>query len=362
MEIDLSTTPIFFPALLTLCAAYPAFAPHFSAERQRAWILTTLASSLMTLASLPFVFDYFSHGGIASIQARAGLAEAVNRFFQAYLVGDMLLGALCYRAQINFLTGWVHHVVYVGITELAVRRGWAHVFCLCAVMELPTFLLGLSTLLPRLRSNALFAFAFFATRIVFHVVLMVECAVVPVVASASSSVARLPALLLALVFPLHAMWFRGCVAGFIRRYRVSHPAPSASFLHSSSSSTSNALAVKVESHPLTPDIHPDACSPSRHSSPPLSLPLALPLPLSLGFSPPPAAPWPARLHRLRAWVSASDPSGGFGYGMGLRELRERVKHRRAIGIRPRAAVMARRMSASLMGGAGVVVGYVRGLA
>ncbi|KAJ6463125.1 hypothetical protein C8R47DRAFT_1225248 [Mycena vitilis] len=385
MDIDLSTTPIFLPALLTLCAAYPALAPHFPAERQRAWILTTLASSLMTLSSLPFVADYFSHGGIAGVLARAALAVAVNRFFQAYLVADMLLGALCYRAQINFLTGWVHHVVYVGITELAVRRGWAHVFCLCAVMELPTFLLGLSTLIPRLRSNALFALAFFATRIVFHVVLMVECALAPVVSSSASTPslslstptsdlatstfggaisiaphlaengvilgtmeawnrylsARLPALLLALVFPLHAMWFRGCVAGFIRRYRLSHP---------SSPTASPTLAVKVEPHPLTPDIHPDARSLLRHSSPPL----ALPLPPSLQH----AAPWPDRLHRLRAWVSASDPerwlSGGFGYGMGLRELRERVKHRRP--IRPRAAVMARRMSASLMGGAGVVVG------
>ncbi|KAJ7670062.1 hypothetical protein DFH06DRAFT_1372759, partial [Mycena polygramma] len=158
------------------CAAYPALAPHLPTERQRAWVLTTLASAFMTLASLPFVADYFLHGGVAGVQARAGLAGAVNRFFQAYLVADMLLGALCYRAQINFLTGWVHHVVYVGITELAIRRGWAHVFCLCAVMELPTFLLGLSTLLPRLRSNVLFALAFFATRIVFHVVLLVECA------------------------------------------------------------------------------------------------------------------------------------------------------------------------------------------
>ncbi len=30
----------------------------------------------------------------------------------------------------------------------------------------------------------------------------------------------LPTALLALVFPLHAMWFRGCVAGFVRRWRL----------------------------------------------------------------------------------------------------------------------------------------------
>ncbi|KAJ7916012.1 hypothetical protein B0H13DRAFT_2323869 [Mycena leptocephala] len=54
----------------------------------------------------------------------------------AYLTADMLIGALCYRAQIGW---WVHHVVYIGITETAVRKGWAHVFCLCAVMETDVF-------------------------------------------------------------------------------------------------------------------------------------------------------------------------------------------------------------------------------
>jgi hypothetical protein len=65
------------------------------------------------------------------VQPRVGAAVAVNRVFQAYLTADMLIGALCYRAQIGW---WVHHVVYIG-TETAVRKGWAHVFCLCAVME-----------------------------------------------------------------------------------------------------------------------------------------------------------------------------------------------------------------------------------
>ncbi|KAJ7875040.1 hypothetical protein B0H13DRAFT_2668990 [Mycena leptocephala] len=62
----------------------------------------------------------------------------------------------------SVLTGWMHHVVYIGITETAIRRGWARVFCL------PPFLLSLSTLFPRTRSNTLFALTFIATRIVFQ--------------------------------------------------------------------------------------------------------------------------------------------------------------------------------------------------
>jgi hypothetical protein len=61
--------------------------------------------------------------GKTRVQPRVGAAVAVNRVFRAYLTADMLIGALCYRAQIGFLTGWVHHVVYIGITETAVRKG-----------------------------------------------------------------------------------------------------------------------------------------------------------------------------------------------------------------------------------------------
>jgi hypothetical protein len=144
-----SLAPIFLPALLVFCALYPLLSRPFPSVRQRAWLLTGVASGLMTCASVPFVLDYagFHFGsiqgereetkgwGVGMVQPRVEAAVAVNRVFQAYLAADMLIGALCYRSQIGFLTGWVHHVVYVGITEIAIWWGWAHVFCLCAVIE-----------------------------------------------------------------------------------------------------------------------------------------------------------------------------------------------------------------------------------
>ncbi|KAJ7916005.1 hypothetical protein B0H13DRAFT_2451802 [Mycena leptocephala] len=98
-----SLAPIFLPALL--CAG----------------ILTGVVSGLMTCAALPFVLDYasFHFGliegeqegrkgwGVGMVQPRVEAAVAVNRVFQAYLTADMLIGFLCYRSQIGFLTGWV---------------------------------------------------------------------------------------------------------------------------------------------------------------------------------------------------------------------------------------------------------------
>lgn len=40
-----------------------------------------------------------------------------------------------YRSQLSFLTGWVHHLVYIAILEFTIRHAWTHMFCLCACME-----------------------------------------------------------------------------------------------------------------------------------------------------------------------------------------------------------------------------------
>ncbi|KAF8186534.1 hypothetical protein K438DRAFT_1765306 [Mycena galopus ATCC 62051] len=109
--------------------------PLFPAMRQRAWILTTLASSVMTAFARPGMRDYLTMGGVQGMESRVW-AVGVNRFSKcvpdftlapfAYLTADMVVGGLCYRSQIGFLTDWVHHVLYILITETAIRNGWAH--------------------------------------------------------------------------------------------------------------------------------------------------------------------------------------------------------------------------------------------
>ncbi|KAJ7667357.1 hypothetical protein B0H17DRAFT_990302, partial [Mycena rosella] len=244
MDMDLASARIFLPTLVSLCALYPLLAARFAIARQTAWILTTIASGLMTAAALPFLADHIkARGDVGAVLLRTDVACTVNRFFQAYLAADLLVGALAYRSQVGLLTGWVHHAVYLGITEIAIRNGWAHIFCMCAIMELPTFLLGASTLFPRLRCNTLFAATFLATRIVLHLVLIISYVLFPVAPLPASSVfsaaaggyaaapvlgaalravgavrgTRVVSALLAFVFPLHAMWFVGCVKGFVRR-------------------------------------------------------------------------------------------------------------------------------------------------
>ncbi|KAJ6628276.1 hypothetical protein B0H10DRAFT_2209561 [Mycena sp. CBHHK59/15] len=306
------------PAFFTLCSAYTLLARHFTTPRQRAWILTTIASAVMTAASVPFMCDYLAAGGdVARVKMRPALADSFNRFFQAYLVADLAVGGLCYPSQIGLLTGWVHHVVYIGVTEVAIRSSWAHIFCLCASMELPTLLLGVGTLIPRLRYNTLFAASFLATRIILHLVLLAAYAH-PAARPGGSLV---PAGILASVFPLHAMWFAGCVRGFVRR-------------------AAKAGVVAVETaprHPLAPDVFPDARSLARHAYSPAASPSRSCDPAALS----------ARLRRRLAFVTEARMRV-FGEGRAhlLDAVSDQAVRRRLRGVRPGMA--ARRVSASLI--------------
>ncbi|KAF8145053.1 hypothetical protein K438DRAFT_1992202 [Mycena galopus ATCC 62051] len=62
---------------------YPALAPFFPAVRQRAEILTTLASNVMTAFALPVMRDYLTMGGVQGVESRVW-SVGVNRFFQVH--------------------------------------------------------------------------------------------------------------------------------------------------------------------------------------------------------------------------------------------------------------------------------------
>ncbi|KAF5371445.1 hypothetical protein D9757_010013 [Collybiopsis confluens] len=210
--------------------------------KQKSWIITTVASFTVTVASLPFVWDYFAGwGDVKAVRPFPEFAVLANRFFQAYLLADLSMGAIYYRSQVNLLTGWIHHVLYLGIIEYAIRQNWAHVFCLAGCMEFPTFVLGIAAVFPRLRSNVFFAVSFFVTRILFHIVLVYNYYLPknrPLSPSALSAFRSLssfavegspigstaPAVILACVFPMHASWFMGCLQGFKKRAKAKREA------------------------------------------------------------------------------------------------------------------------------------------
>jgi hypothetical protein len=194
---------------------------------------------------------------------------------------------------------------------------------------------------------------------------------------------RVPALIMLSVFPLHAMWFKGCVAGFVRRYRAGHPSFAVGV------GGKNGVETEKQRHPLAPDVHPDARSLAHHArvSPP---------PSSFAVLPTGAGEWGLRRFRALSsallergsmgqrwlggpagWVSTDMEDGG---RWGVRNaILERLRQVRLRQQQLRRPGMARRMSAGLIAalpgkevvnrgreelrkGKEALVEYVRGLA
>ncbi|KAG1726684.1 hypothetical protein EDB19DRAFT_1751940 [Suillus lakei] len=220
--IEDAIPPAFLYSFLTLIVAYHVFAPLCSTVKQRSWILTTISSAVMSLSSLPLFFQYVDFRGDLRGIRSTFWTESTGRFFQAYLVADLLMGVIYYRSKINLLTGWIHHTLYIFIVEYASRMGWSHLFTLCAVMEVPTFVLAIASLNPRFRSDVVFALSFFVTRIVLHLFL---CASMVVSRHTVTNDSYGPGVIMACVFPLHAFWFYGCLKGFVKRAKSAKPQP-----------------------------------------------------------------------------------------------------------------------------------------
>lgn len=84
---DVFHSSTFITALLAFCTIYHYLASLYTTPKQLSWILTTVASATMTLASVPFVWDYISSGGdVTSVRTFSSLTYITTRIFQAYLV------------------------------------------------------------------------------------------------------------------------------------------------------------------------------------------------------------------------------------------------------------------------------------
>ena len=80
-----SVGSILFSCII-LSMSYYRLAPRYPSAKQSAWILTTFSSTVMSLASIPFLYDYFSYGGsVKYVRTMPNLSIIVSRFFQSYL-------------------------------------------------------------------------------------------------------------------------------------------------------------------------------------------------------------------------------------------------------------------------------------
>lgn len=195
--------------------------------KSRAWLLSVAVALIVSLLGLAhvgyissIVWEAWSRSGLHEAQVllyryitgETALSRCVGLIFMGFLVMDLAIGVADYRQQIDPMSGWAHHVVYIALICNCLSRRICNLFIALGPLEIPTLMLAVGSIWPRLRMDLPMGIAFFLTRLVWFVgvthVMVVFDGFSLLVASG------------VLILPLHIHWFRGWVRSYARRRRA----------------------------------------------------------------------------------------------------------------------------------------------
>jgi hypothetical protein len=178
-----------------------------------AYTMSLVSSLSMTSAGLFTTLPAFYASGFDVLSALSDTRHNrfVCTFFGTFCCLDILYGLIFYPKQIDVLTGWVHHSVYLWLMYFLHSHHIQGGFSLFLIEELPTFLLALGNVSREWRTNFFFGASFFVTRLVWHGFLLVKF----LAARQQVEQHLWPLVLLTLL--LHLYWFYGYVRQQLRR-------------------------------------------------------------------------------------------------------------------------------------------------
>ncbi|KAI8336774.1 hypothetical protein BC941DRAFT_397819 [Chlamydoabsidia padenii] len=180
-------------------------------EKQLSWVLTLMSSLICSFTSLPGIYHFWESGyDMHWLTLNTHYDIALVCFFQTYLALDLCLGQRYYRQRITWVTGWLHHSIYLVLLTWFLKCRIPSFFVVASVLEIPTLILAVGAINPIWRSDRLFAFSFFCLRLVLHT-WMIR------LLKHHHHVRSLWCIALA-ILPLHLYWFYGIVHLHARKY------------------------------------------------------------------------------------------------------------------------------------------------
>jgi hypothetical protein len=135
--------------------------------RAKAWLITLYISSIMSYHGIYQVWTFSPTNLTAWLESEDQTSRNLTTNFLAAMLIDIIAGIIDYRSEIDFLSGWVHHFVYSCILITFLKYNWSNSFVACALAEIPTFLLSIGNVFPKIRqTNRMIGLFFFPTRII----------------------------------------------------------------------------------------------------------------------------------------------------------------------------------------------------
>jgi hypothetical protein len=109
-------------------------------KQQKAWFLTFLTSIVMTLGSIPFLYQliFNANWNVNNLPSESNLSIILVGFFMTYCIIDLLLSKFFYENEISNITnmkGYLHHLVYLVLSSFVIYNQRTEIFCLMSIFE-----------------------------------------------------------------------------------------------------------------------------------------------------------------------------------------------------------------------------------
>jgi len=161
--------------------------------KKLSWCLSLANSLIMSIIGCVFTVVYFPRYGSQLINGTPNgdsLMHGIDNLglltctaFAIANVLDLVYGLIFYRSELTFLTSYFHHTMYIWLMHFAItsnglftttRGPFTTAFLFCAIEEIPTFILGLGSIVPSLRSDLGFGVSFLIFRVIYHIFLIMH--------------------------------------------------------------------------------------------------------------------------------------------------------------------------------------------
>ncbi|RUS12719.1 hypothetical protein BC937DRAFT_87192 [Endogone sp. FLAS-F59071] len=178
--------------------------PFITTDKQRAYLLTAVSSTITTSGALNILYRFWRSGwDLSALSYESPIWFSLTVFFQTFLVVDLAVGLVYYRKRIDPLTGWTHHIIYYFTLWWVMSCRLTQLFGIMCLLEAPTLALALGSINPKWRKDMVFASLFVSTRLVFHGFMLYMLYNYHPMPQA--------VLVLGFFYPVHVYWFFGFV-------------------------------------------------------------------------------------------------------------------------------------------------------
>lgn len=196
-----------------------------AAMKRLSWVLTCVNSFALTVIGAMYAYHKLkvpiTYGSLHGLD---NVSQLVALWFALFNLTDLVFGTVVYPEHMDPVTAYIHHPLYIYIMYASstghygyhpltllpiVSDGFAPIFLLMCIEELPTFILGIGTVFPALRLDVGFGLTFFLVRIVYHGYVLVQ--------AVRAGVQPLVTGLFCLTMAMHLYWFYGWTVSYLKK-------------------------------------------------------------------------------------------------------------------------------------------------